>query len=107
MLAELETLNSKPALHGVVTMSQADIRKGPYIGLSGVLLLGSLLLQGVTWEGSAELHTLMEVIAMFLALTVGMMALIRFYSKKNNTVLMVATGFLGTGLPKGYLKAKF
>lgn len=102
MLAELETLNSKPAFHGVVPMSQAEIRKWSYIGLFGALLLGSSLLQGVTWEGSAELHTLMEVIAMFLALTVGMMALIRFYSKKNNTILMVATGFLGTGLLDGY-----
>ena len=37
-----------------------------------------------------------------MALLVGVIALVRFYSKKNNTILFIATGFLGTGLLDGY-----
>jgi len=73
-----------------------------YIGLFGVLFLGSFMLRGFTWQGSVELHTLMEVLTTFLALFVGVMALTRFYSKKNNTFLFIGTGFLGTGLLDGY-----
>jgi PAS domain S-box-containing protein len=44
----------------------------------------------------------MEVVATLLALNVGAMALVRFYSKKNNTLLIVGVGFIGTGLLDGY-----
>ncbi|MCH8331052.1 MAG: hypothetical protein IH946_06690, partial [Bacteroidetes bacterium] len=44
----------------------------------------------------------MEGIATLLALVVGTMALVRFYSKKNNTFLFIGTGFLGTALLDGY-----
>ncbi|MEE8349922.1 MAG: response regulator [Acidobacteriota bacterium] len=54
------------------------------------------------WEGSTELHTLMEVIATLLALMVGVVALVRFYSEKNDMFLLLGTGFLGTALLDGY-----
>ena len=70
---------------------------------AGVLLaVGYGLLRGATWRGSADLHTHMETLATFLALMVGAMALVRFYSKKNNTFLFVGTAFLGTGFLDGY-----
>ena len=62
------------------------------VGLTGALLLG----HGVGWRGSAELHTVMEVIATLLAATVGMMALVRYYSKIDNVFLVIGAGFLGT-----------
>jgi len=49
-----------------------------------------------------QLHTLMETIATVLALNVGILALVRFYSKKDNTFLFVGTGFFSTGLLDGY-----
>lgn len=58
--------------------------------------------RGSDWQGTSELHTLMEVVATTLALLVGIMALVRFYSKKNNTILFIGAGFLGTGTLDGY-----
>ncbi|MCU0981257.1 MAG: methyl-accepting chemotaxis protein, partial [Pirellulaceae bacterium] len=67
-----------------------------------MLCVGYLLLRTSSWHGSAELHTLMEVAATLLALLVGAMALVRFYSRKTNLFLFVGTGFLGTGFLDGY-----
>jgi methyl-accepting chemotaxis protein len=77
-------------------------RKATYVALSVVLCGGYLWLRTSTWTGSAELHTLMEVAATLLALLVGVMALVRFYSRKTNLFLFVGTGFLGTGFLDGY-----
>ena len=59
-------------------------------------------MRGTTWHGSATVHTVMEAVATLLALTVGAMALVRFYSKKNNTFLFIGAGFLGTAFLDGY-----
>ena len=77
-------------------------RKATYVAVSVVLCVGYLRLRTSTWTGSAELHTLMEVAATLLALLVGVMALVRFYSRKTNLFLFVGTGFLGTGFLDGY-----
>ena len=50
------------------------------IGFGVVLLLGHTS----GWVGSAELHTIMEVIATLLAVIVGLMALVRYYVKKES-----------------------
>ena len=71
--------------------------------LTGLGLTFSLaLLHGINWRGNADLHTQMEIIATLLAAIVGTMALVRFYSKKNNTFLFIGTGFLGTAFFDGY-----
>jgi len=58
--------------------------------LTAILLTGSyFLLRGSSWKGSEQLHTLMEVAATLLALIIGVMALVCFYSKKNNTLLLI------------------
>lgn len=69
-----------------------------FVGLWNV----HLLLRDSTWQGSTELHALMEATAIFLALLVGVIALVRFYSKKTNPYLFIGVGFLGTGLLDGY-----
>ncbi len=66
------------------------------------LVIGYTMMRGSGWQGSSQLHTLMEGVATLLALIVGAMALMRFYSKKNNTFLFIGTGFLGTALLDGY-----
>ncbi len=61
------------------------------------LALSFVLLRGSAWQGSANLHTLMESIATVLAFIAGIMALVRYYSKKNNNFLIIGAGFTGTG----------
>lgn len=73
-----------------------------YGALTLVLVVTYSLLHAVQWRGSTELHTIMEVIATLAALTVGSMALVRFYSKKNNVYLLIGVGFFGTALLDGY-----
>ncbi len=70
--------------------------------IGGGLTIGYALTHGFDWQGSAELHTLMEGMATLLALMVGTMALVRFYTKKNDTFLLIGTGFLGTAMLDGY-----
>ena len=59
------------------------------------LCAGYLLLRRAPWLGSTELHTLMELLATTLALFVGCLAFLRFYSKKNNTFLFEMTTTIG------------
>jgi signal transduction histidine kinase len=72
-------------------------------GVVGIVLcLGYVFLRDLTWQGGAHFHTIMEAVATVLALIVGIMALARFYSKKNNTFLFIGAGFLGTAFLDGY-----
>jgi anti-anti-sigma regulatory factor len=82
--------------------SRARRRVGAYIGLFIALLLGYLLILQAPWQGNAQLHTLMEAVTTFVALVVGILALVRFYSQKNNTFLFIGGGFLGAALLDGY-----
>jgi diguanylate cyclase (GGDEF)-like protein/PAS domain S-box-containing protein len=67
-----------------------------------VLFLGYFYLRGSSWRGDIWQHTLMETVATVLSLCVGCLALIRFYSKKNNTFLFIGTGFVATAFLDGY-----
>ena len=73
-----------------------------YFTVGGGLLLVYALLRTSSWQGNTQLHTLMEVVATLLALFVGIVALVRFYTKQNNTFLFIGTGFLGTAFLDGY-----
>ena len=83
-------------------MVVGENKKFAYLGVFAALLFGSLLLRNSSWQGSTQLHTLMESIACFLAFMVGTVALVSFYSKKSNTLLFLGTGFFGTALLDGY-----
>lgn len=84
------------------TESSVSRRQGAYIVLFGILCAGFLLLRSSPWQGTIQLHTLMEAVGMMLAFFVGVMAIVRFYSRKSNRFLFVGTGFLGTGFLDGY-----
>ena len=60
------------------------------------------LLHGHSWQGTAQLHTVMEVVSTFLALMVGGMALVRYYSKPDVVLLILGVGFIGTAFLDGY-----
>jgi PAS domain S-box-containing protein len=67
-----------------------------------VLSIGLFLTHRVQWQGGVELHTLMETVATLLAISVGGMALVRYYSKKNSMYLFIGAGFLGTAFLDGF-----
>jgi hypothetical protein len=73
-----------------------------YIFLVLALLLGSVPAHRSTWQGSAELHTLLETVATLLGLITGAKALIRYYAKKSDMFLFLGTGFLGGAVLNGY-----
>ena len=73
-----------------------------YVTIAAVITVLGIALQPMAWKGTAELHTLMELTATLLALIVGVVALIRFYAKKQNTYLFVGIGFFGTAFLDGY-----
>jgi high-affinity Fe2+/Pb2+ permease len=73
-----------------------------YLVFSFLLTTGSVLAWGFVWQGSKELHTVMEVTATLLALFIAVIGLVRFYSKKNNISLFIGTGFLGAPFLDGY-----
>lgn len=77
-------------------------RKTTYVVLFVALFLGYFLLRDSEWKSDAQFHTLLEVVATLLATFVGVIALVRFYSKKTNLFLFVGTGFIGTALLDGY-----
>ncbi len=54
------------------------------------------------WQGSTDLHTLMEVMATLLAVFVGIVALLSYYTSRSIIFLLLGVGFLGTGFLDGY-----
>lgn len=66
------------------------------------LVLVSVLLRETDWQGSATLHTVMETAATLLAMLVGTMALVRYYTLKETVFLFVGAGFMGTAFLEGY-----
>jgi PAS domain S-box-containing protein len=54
------------------------------------------------WVGSVYLHTLHETVAVVFALGVAAIALVRFYSRKSDTFLLLGAAFAGTAFLDGY-----
>lgn len=82
--------------------SKNQRKKIVYVAVCLTLFLSFWFVRGFTWQGNTQLHTLMELAATMLATFIGVMALVRFYSKKNNTFLLIGVGFLGTASLDGY-----
>ena len=91
---------TSPNAVGSVTLTKS--RAKLYLLTFVILFLGHFLLRNSGWQSDKQYHTLLEAVATVLALLVGVIALVRFYTKKSNTILFIATGFLGTGLLDGY-----
>jgi signal transduction histidine kinase/ActR/RegA family two-component response regulator len=73
-----------------------------------VIVLIVLLISGVpiahfvTWHGDTAFHTVLEVIATQLALSIGAMALVRYYAKRSGMFLLIGSAFIGAGFLDGY-----
>ncbi len=101
-VAEQMTLSHSGATESAPRKSTFVSRRVTYYVVGIGLTLCYFLLRGMTWQGSPYLHTLMESLATVLAVMVGVMALARFYSRRNNTYLLTGAGFLGTAFLDGY-----
>jgi signal transduction histidine kinase len=73
-----------------------------YVVVFITLFIGYFLLRDSTWQSNNELHLLMELMASILAFVIGAIALVRFYSNKENSFLFIGTGFLGTSFLEIY-----
>jgi hypothetical protein len=87
---------------GKVLAIPARRRSLTYAALLLGLLVGRVVLGHAAWSGNAEIHTLLETTATVLAFIMGAMALVRYYSQKAGSYLMLGSGFLGAGLLDGY-----
>src|SRR5271167_3153482 len=77
-------------------------RSMAFATLSVGLAAGSIPLHQLAWTGDAWIHTVCETIATVLAFTVGAMALVRYYTRKSLSYLLLGTAFLGAGLLDGF-----
>lgn len=86
----------------MVTQTKTKGRVITYIVVTVVLSAGYLFLYNSTWVGNKQIHSLMELTATLLATFVGVLALVRYYTKKSNYLLFLGAGFLGTAFLDGY-----
>jgi len=78
-------------------------RKITYILIAILLTILYIYLRGSDWQGTKNLHTVMESVSTILAWMVGITSLIRFYSNKQEFLyLFIGAGFLGTGFLDAY-----
>jgi signal transduction histidine kinase/CheY-like chemotaxis protein len=79
------------------------VRRGFAYGFLAIgLLFIAPAIHRSAWLGSAQLHTLIETVRTLLALTTGAMALVRYYTKKSTTYLLLGSGFLGAAILNSY-----
>jgi hypothetical protein len=76
------------------------------LAVYGAVVLGCLALalwvDRSGWVGNVYLHTLHETVAVVLALGVAAIALVRFYSRRSDTFLLLGAAFAGTAFLDGY-----
>ena len=67
-----------------------------------ILFAFAIILRRFPFDDNEARHAIWEFMSTTLALIVGVLSLVRFYSKKQETYLFIGTGFLGTGLLNAY-----
>ncbi len=70
--------------------------------LVAVLFMGANLFRRFPFADDQGRHVIWEFVSTTLALVVGSLSLVRYYSKKQDTFLFIGTGFLGAGVLNGY-----
>ena len=58
--------------------------------------------RSLNWQSGPQLHTVLEVSATMLAGVIGVLALVRHYSRSSARFLLLGSGFLGVFLLDGY-----
>ncbi len=85
-------------VNGTVARSRIIV----YVATFAALFFDYFYLRDSNWRGDIWQHTLTESVTAVLSFCVGCLALVRFYSKKNNTFLFIGTGFVATAFLDGY-----
>lgn len=74
-----------------------------YAILSACLFLLAFATYGVHWDGSQQLHSLLELSSTLVAFFIGVMALSMYRAdKKQTSLLILSLGFFGTAVLDGY-----
>ena len=73
-----------------------------YVALAFVLLVAVILIHRLDGVSGPELHSVLEAVATALAFMVGALALVRFYSRKRNTYLLLGTGLVADAFLEGF-----
>lgn len=74
-----------------------------FIALAFVLTIIDFALRDSTWQGSMQLHTIMESIATLLSFFVGLIALMHYNANKSQVLfLFIGAGFVGTSFLEFY-----
>lgn len=75
-----------------------------YSFLAILILLSplNLIFNDVNTSGSVLYHSLIEILSTSLALFISILALVRYYSKKDDIILFIGTGFLGTAFLEAF-----
>ncbi len=64
----------------------------------GGMVMARIFLTPMAWQGNVTRHTVGEFAAALLALFIGLLALVRFHTRRDNVFLFIGTGFVGAGL---------
>ncbi len=91
----------------MVVIENFDVRVTPARAWSYLFLVMALCafywyFRNSGWTSGPQFHTIQEVAATILAAVVGALALVRYYSRKSSTYLLLGTGFLGAACLDGY-----
>ncbi|MCG8470187.1 MAG: ATP-binding protein [Gemmatimonadetes bacterium] len=81
---------------------RAGARTAAYCALAAGLFLLYLAIRHASWSVTPVVHGMLELSASIVALTVGVLALVRYYSRKNDTLLLVGAGMIGTAVLDAY-----
>lgn len=69
-----------------------------YVTVLVFLVVARLLMPMLRWQPASDLYALWVFIAISLALFVGVLALVRFYTRKDGVYFFIGVGYVGAGL---------
>lgn len=81
---------------------RAGARAAAYFTLVAGLLLLFVALRDASWTVDASLPRTFELAASLMALIVGILALVRYYSRKNDTLLLIGAAMIGVSVLDTY-----
>lgn len=74
----------------------------PYLFLFLFLLILHPYILNTKYSGNASEYVILEISTALISLIIGILTLIRFYARKNNTFLFIGAGLIGTSIINSY-----
>jgi len=85
-----------------VRRDRVGARTAAYCALAAGLLLLFLAVRPASWTVAPAVTGMLQLAASLVALAVGLLALVRYYTRKNDTLLLVGAGMIGTATLDAY-----